>query len=475
MICSTDYINRVSHLAMVGASPPTPFESRYAVLSRIAYWNCLPWPELQSVAARRESNWKTRSLYHEVTIREGMLNSAVGWNWRSMEAKLSGMREVYMASVWEPGFRFCPICLESGLHYIWFQFAPLKVCPIHGCLLATHCQSCGHATDSYALSGSLFSRPYQCAACASALCGAKLNLEDYHLCRGRDEPRIDEFEELSRWALHGYSHFGIFRTFARRLLKGEFVPRPSGRVLLLAAMTREMPLPQCCTRPSSGKLTVLRWRETSSREGAIVFGNQTCHSKAHLDQAHQIYRATLRRLRHAIAKRSGFSEPVDPFDFTCTVDDQKVCREVVAYFWMRFMFERQRTWRFTWHSPIEPLDKEPLGVGFVWSRLPRRYVRAIVMATYVAVLSVIRTRPSCDYLKGLARRSIEDLIFIAVSEDSQSARGAVIFPSVDWLGIVDGWRGITDVHAAFERLKAGRARDEVHLMPLVCESSERNE
>jgi len=467
MIGGTRYISHRDDLVMVGASLPTPFESRYAVLSRIVYWNCLSWPELQSVAGRRESNWRPRSLYHEVTIRECALNAVVDWDWRSMEAKLSGMREIYMASVWEAALRFCPICLESGLHYIWFQFGPLKACPIHGCLLVKHCQSCGHPTGLYAFSGPLFARPYQCAACASALCGAKLNLEDFRLRRGRDESRIDEFEELSRWALHGYSQFGIFRTFARRLLKSGFVPRPNGRVLLLAAMVREMPLPQCCTKPGSGKLSVLWWREASTRDGAIVFGNQTCHTTAHLDQAHQTYRSTLRRLRHAIAKRSGFSEPVGPFDFTCTVDDQKACREVVAYFWMRFMFERQRTWRFTWHSPVEPLDKEPLEVGLVWSRLPRRYVRAIVIATYVEVLNVIKTLPSRDNQRGLASRSIEDLIFFAVSKDSQLASGAVIFPSIDWLGIPDGWRGIADVRPAFECLKAGRARDEAHSTPLA--------
>ena len=425
-------------LPLACAPVPLRYESRYAVLSRFAWRSCLDWSHLRALFGQYNNRGEPQTLYVAAAIREDTLPLVAGWHWRSCEAELADMQEIYSASVWDPDLRFCPICLESGIHYLWFQFDPLKVCPIHGCSLLTHCQSCGTQTARYAFSKCLFAQPYLCHACASPLCGAPFNIDDYR-DRGLHAAReIGEFRALHLWALGGQSQFGIFRDFARRQSNNQNIPWCDGRTLLRSAMNRLLPCPDFCSSPPKSGMTALYWSDSPWPGGKTPTGNPKRWALTYLGQARLVYRATLRRLRHAIEGRCGFLEPFGAFDFSRDIGSGRNCYEVAAYFWTRLMFERTRTWRFTWNSQMEPLGEEPLKIGFVGSRMSRRCMRAVVLAVYAAILHIVGRPPNDGYPGKLVSHNVDDLIFLVRREDWDSASGAVIFPAIDWMPSANG-------------------------------------
>jgi hypothetical protein len=92
--------------------------------------------------------------------------------------------------------RWCPECLQSGYHAVWFQLASLSHCPLHGMALEERCPHCGapHLPCALTPRESGVFECHQCGApCATINPEQWLRKPDFRLAEGR------AFGALSRW------------------------------------------------------------------------------------------------------------------------------------------------------------------------------------------------------------------------------------------------------------------------------------
>lgn len=140
-----------------------PYESLVCMLWKFAWMNRLPGHIVVGHAAKSAVD-----PYDGLSASLGEINVA------RIAASLHVSRKMLRAATrhpdshrqWCPDLRFCSRCMARGYHSAVHQFDSQQRCPVHGCLLETHCHSCG-ATSTYRIDAKVIGSPFRCANCGS--------------------------------------------------------------------------------------------------------------------------------------------------------------------------------------------------------------------------------------------------------------------------------------------------------------------
>ncbi|WP_148654439.1 hypothetical protein [Paraburkholderia caribensis] len=407
-------------------------ESMYSVLSRFAQRNVLDFTTLRSVLALKSIGRRARSFYLASSDIERRMNGLTGWNWRSHEAGVEPVSLVLVESVWSPMLRHCPICLEAGFHSAWYQCEMLACCPVHGCELVTVCQSCGAPTAEYGFSAALFADPYSCGNCGGPIAGVQFDIASHIDLRFAQAQINARLLSVQRWFEEAEKRCGCLAGFTRR---ESVLPASYTRRLLRYMLFAVHPWPD---DPSSEEgITVLTWRVASG--GALRPSPDHPSRRREWSQCVQtqgVYRATLRLLRTAIDDELGGVGNDVVLDLASgrVPERPEVHPYVLAYLLLRFVFERTRTWRFNWSSDFVSIPNEPIATGHIGDRLSRRCVRAVVLAAYVGMLSLVRRERARGHLALEAFCvDIDALVYYCIDRYRGADCGFVVFPGVPWL------------------------------------------
>ena len=108
-----------------------------------------------------------------------------------------------LGAIFTSRLRFCPVCLESGYHSIWFQCSKLARCPIHNVDIHDRCMKCSSLLSDIGILEN-FREALHCPVCHCALSGAPLSpgvfVESYlHEHRTHVKIYRQAFSTLNEW------------------------------------------------------------------------------------------------------------------------------------------------------------------------------------------------------------------------------------------------------------------------------------
>lgn len=291
---------------------PLPGESMVSSLWRFSWRNGLSTKELLNFCTKANGYDKDGTAYSHTRFDADVFLDASGWMYPPHELQIFGeARERSRSLWWSNSFRYCPICLEHLYHSFWHQSNFLSHCPIDGAPLLEKCYCCGECLPAYGFHRKVLSKPYVCLACKNAISGIKVSLEARLAIQRRKNEFKRIFDVVERWWIDSSEA----RAEMARLL-------PSRKAQVAAPWLRpdvsirqwvidrqpppkELPI-STRTLPS---LVVLKWKVSLAPDDPTTFiwaRRQSRHEKLNL--ALQVYRATIRRLRQAIARSTPFDD-----------------------------------------------------------------------------------------------------------------------------------------------------------------------
>lgn len=277
-----------------------PNESSVSSLLWLAWRNSVRAKDVRRLCTGRTTSNPRHTFLRPKWIDAERVFRQTNWQLPSVREKSVLRRLEPVAPGWLcEQFRFCPICLESGYHSFWFQFVPLRICPLHDVRLTTACSCCGKVIGSYAIVDALFHTAFRCQKCGAPLAGAPLSLFQHVELRHHAKQFEEAFSLLNRWALSEESVWHIAADFAAQ--NQDLIRRKAvGQSLVCGIVRALQPLPDNCFDPVPAcPVFALNWDLNPASRGSIWTDHRLSWEER-VRTATPVYRVVLRGLRRWI-------------------------------------------------------------------------------------------------------------------------------------------------------------------------------
>ncbi len=181
---------------------PLPYESTYSALMRLAWFNAFNIRDLiyYCIGPKRSAPWN-RGMGFPSWIKSELLYKSTGWALPSaIERQIDKKFKSCLSGVFShSSLKYCPVCLQSLYHSLWFQLKNLHRCPIHHCGLKEVCMHCGGESPRYSFERDCFDQPYLCRFCGNTFFGAPLEIELHLEMRNNVALLESAFRDYQLW------------------------------------------------------------------------------------------------------------------------------------------------------------------------------------------------------------------------------------------------------------------------------------
>lgn len=428
---------------------PLPHESSVSCMLRVSWHNELQGSLLHRLFSGRTGGYLENPLYFG-WISRSVVAANLGWVLPTDVEILIHKQFRFCANLlFSERLRICPICMECGYHSYWHQLLALEVCPVHGCEIASVCQSCGGLLPNYGFNGELFDHPYICRTCHFPYSGAPLqNFPGEDFDEHRSQLKV-AFSDLEAWFRrytplsiadvvsypYGPKHF----RFGLRRLRTELLLRanpPSFSVWLLGNPHVEI-LPWTIHM-------VQRWSTKSMTRREPDFRSLTSVLKIVLRRlGYFVFGDFDSPLQRDIHKALRFSQPFQIFS-----SELSAVQHAYVEFCNRFVTGLGYD-SCSWHRHICLSSLPELDLPLWEGRLPRLVLRNILFAMFAAYFHEwVRKLSGSQGTMSIWQYKDRDLIGFVCSQNVHGATtGYVAFPKVVGLPChrLPPWRSTTMV------------------------------
>lgn len=426
---------------------PLPGESMVSSLWRFSWRNGLSTKELLNFCTKGTGYEKEGAAYSYTRgFDADVFLDASGWVYPPQELQIfKAPREQNWSFWWSGTFRYCPICLEHLYHSFWHQSLFLSHCPLDGARLVEKCYCCNALLPAYGFHRKVLSKPYVCLACKQAISGIKVSLDARLAMQQRKKEIQRIFDVVERWWVDS----GTVRAELASLMPPRDAqvaapwlrPDVSMRQWVIDRHPPPKGLPVSTrTLPA---LVVLNWKVKLEPDDPTAFiwaRRQNRYEKLNL--ALQVYRATIRRLRQAIARVAPFDDAEYRRHQALPVQDlisvpNRCNLKLLALIMLRRSYE---TYFSQFEESGEDARLDAYSVGFPYGNEFALRVRICWRAQFIAEYAsfywwLVALR---DGRKGVNefRRETATLSDVDVKFDHKNGDvvvGSVAFPAVDGL------------------------------------------
>lgn len=334
--------------------------------------------------------------------------------------------------------RICPICMEGSYHSFWYQFIPLKLCPLHNCLITDACQHCGMPLPRADLTKKLFSRPYICNHCDQPFAGGELMLRSHIGLRESATDLAERFQSYLSWAQDAPEIRGVVYNFRyqsedKLQLFNQWCQPDE---LLMSLWHSYYPLPAGLSRPPYAEVTLLKWKIWEHHERPHKCRKSMSNDDI-LRLASSVYRTTLRSLQNwlmTLNRKGGWAVEIAPnFHDKGVIDLQRGDLRELAYMLLRFQLETEERWglyinvrnaQLEW--PLQPRELIPK------IRTTRLGWRAFFLGVYAGLFYTLQRAKSSRFLSVYSiRMRPEGMVLEATTKHNTiEICGAVAFPTI---------------------------------------------
>lgn len=396
---------------------PLPQESTYAVLARLADLNV--WTRAGVVRAFSIGGKGTRDFqFMDCGLRpQDRLNELAGWCWKPAELGVEDQLPNLHRIMWSPALRYCPVCMASGFHCIWFQFVAMHACPLHGCLLTDRCQHCDAPVGEYRFCARLFNKPFRCSHCGEFFCGEQFRCGDEDDVRWHGALVERAFSPVYAWFNDSIRKLPFLDAIASRWASDIPVLQRLQEQIVAGAMENCHPLPSGLKWDIAVPVDMLAWRQQSvgplryfgdmpSRYGYLCYGRPL-----------QVYRAVLRTLSRFVCSHEGFLGAVGPRgDSPSETGTRRLGNLQLAHLLLRRAFERSAGYAGgpDFHGVV--LYEDAFTTALVGDVLERLACRAVLLSAFSVLVGLApRLSASGELDKALPRLPVSSLpAFIGV-------------------------------------------------------------
>jgi len=336
---------------------PLPYESSLSILWRLGWRNVLNASQISKICRPNKTVESTihQSLLSYKWIDKDEFERQTGWNLHSLDESTVISNMGNLISIWfSKRLRICPICAGCGYHSYWFQFLPLKHCPMHQCELVGSCCTCGCNLGPLEFSNVVFDTPYICAKCLNPIAGIEPILLNHLEFREHIYELHRSFKHFQKWAHSSKGRFvPIFMIANQSLLVSHAHDiRWCNSIELLLSISHLLnPLPRECDPPFYSELSFLCWSAKAQPKKSARRSNWGAWNVSS-DRSTTIYISTLRIIQSwvianscSIAELSAASSP--SFQINGIVNVLDWDPKVLAYILFRYLHEKGECWNIS--------------------------------------------------------------------------------------------------------------------------------
>lgn len=447
--------------------PPMRSESSFGVLLRLATLNFLEATQTRQFLVGHGGNYSRHDFYRVPCVDAPQVRAKLGWVWVPPEQWLDGPIQQLHSLLWAPQLRYCPLCMQSGFHSVWFQLAALQVCPLHGCRIDDTCMACGAPIGPYRWTREMFERAGYCSHCHRPFVGAPFRLADHDEFYQHRDSVERAFAAFQDWI--GLVHQKL--VFLNHAATGcRFDGGDEERAAVVTGAIHEIvPYPTGCVSQSGVPVSFYCWR--------------TCLTKVVLRQTHpsregyltgkfaiQVYRATLRKLyRDVVGDQLPGGTPMQLMftdDRSASLEKWSDCR--LALILLRCAFETPCVLDLATRIDSARLKDDALVPALIGHTLQRGACRAVILAVYAMLIMRARQYLVMGYLsRSRLVTQPADLLLWATCAVGPELYGIAIMPAVPGIDRFtsdrSGWacpQCIARINEQVNRERGGRmARD----------------
>lgn len=284
-------------------------------------------------------------------------------------------------------FTYCPVCLEEAYHSHWFQFEPLRDCPVHGVPLHDSCMHCAERFSETWRTVTL--EPYRCRYCYQWLGGAAPDLRLHLQRREQHEELSRRFAFLAKWRKEYDSRPAEVTMLVRGGPGNPWEETEIEKERRRAELHRVIPWPEQLAQPFAQPYDALCLGIHLDISTTRSTGRRGWHYR---DQSAQVaYRTVVARIENWLRKEGVDRIPVSEFArrlrraFVPAEDPR-----ALALALMRFHHEPRRSWKNKGsRAELDLRDQLSTVIGLMSYRLPLSAWRMAFWATYANARQVM--------------------------------------------------------------------------------------